>query len=160
VKITYLNKREGEKQFRGVIWGQKLTLSHPSLVDEGEEIRVSADGSQKREGETPFIFIHSFYTSFFSLYISLRITSLTYFYNGKCFIFIFMENVILTTFWLSNIIYLYCIIIIYLFLFLIITSLIINCVFLYWLLNSCYFLDVQIKLLLHNIPKMTTWFSL
>jgi len=28
-----------------------LTLNHPSLVDEGEEIRVSADGSQKREGE-------------------------------------------------------------------------------------------------------------
>jgi len=50
VKITYLNKREGEKQFRGVIWGQKLTLNHPSLVDEGEEIRVLTD-SQKREGE-------------------------------------------------------------------------------------------------------------
>jgi len=51
VKITYLNRREGEKRFRGVIWGQKLTINHPSLVDEGEEIRVSADGSQKREGE-------------------------------------------------------------------------------------------------------------
>jgi len=51
VKITYLNRREGEKRFRGVIWGQKLTLNHPSLVDEGEEIRVSADGSQKREGK-------------------------------------------------------------------------------------------------------------
>jgi hypothetical protein len=50
VKITYLNRREGEKRFRGVIWGQKLTLNHPSLVDEGEEIRVSADGSQKRWG--------------------------------------------------------------------------------------------------------------
>ena len=50
MKITYLNKREGEKQFRGVIWGQKLTLNHPSLVDEGEEIRVLTD-SQKREGE-------------------------------------------------------------------------------------------------------------
>jgi len=32
-----------------MIWGQKLTLNHPSLMDEGEEIRVSADGSQKRE---------------------------------------------------------------------------------------------------------------
>jgi len=51
VKITYLNRREGEKRFRGVIWGQKLTLNHPSLVDEGEEIRVSADGLQKRQGE-------------------------------------------------------------------------------------------------------------
>ena len=52
MKITYLNRREGEKRFRGVIWGQKLTLNHPSLMDEGEEIRVSADGSQKkREGK-------------------------------------------------------------------------------------------------------------
>jgi len=51
VKITYLNRREREIRFRGVIWGQKLTLNHPSLVDEGEEIRVSADGSQKREGK-------------------------------------------------------------------------------------------------------------
>jgi len=51
VKITYLNKRKGEKRFRGVIWGQKLTLNLPSLMDEGEEIRVSADGSQKRKGE-------------------------------------------------------------------------------------------------------------
>jgi 2-oxoglutarate dehydrogenase complex dehydrogenase (E1) component-like enzyme len=50
VKITYLNKREGEKRFRGVIWGQKLTLNHPSLVDEGEEIRVSVDDSQKSGG--------------------------------------------------------------------------------------------------------------
>ena len=51
MKITYLNIREGEKRFGGVIWGQKLTLNHPSVVDEGEEIRVSADGSQKREEE-------------------------------------------------------------------------------------------------------------
>jgi len=51
VKTTYLNRREGEKRFRGVIWGQKLTRNHPSLVDEGEEIRVSVDGSQKREGK-------------------------------------------------------------------------------------------------------------
>jgi len=35
VKITYLNRREGEKQFRGVIWGQKLTLNHPSLMKLG-----------------------------------------------------------------------------------------------------------------------------
>jgi len=51
VKTAYLNRREGEKRFRGVIWGQKLTLNHPSLVDEGEEIRVSTDSSQKREGK-------------------------------------------------------------------------------------------------------------
>ena len=51
MKITYFNKREIEKRVRGVILGQKLTLNHPSLVDEGEEIRVSADGLQKREAE-------------------------------------------------------------------------------------------------------------
>jgi len=49
VKITYLNKRERAKRFREVIWGQNLTLNHPSLVDEGEEIRISTDGSQKRK---------------------------------------------------------------------------------------------------------------
>jgi len=42
MKITYLNKREGEKWFR-------LTLNHPSLMDEGEEIKVSTDGSQRGE---------------------------------------------------------------------------------------------------------------
>jgi len=47
VKITYLNKREGEKRCRLVTWRQKLTLNHPSLVDEEEEIKVFADGSQK-----------------------------------------------------------------------------------------------------------------
>jgi len=25
---------EGEKRFRGVIWGEKLILNHPSLVDD------------------------------------------------------------------------------------------------------------------------------
>jgi len=39
MKITYLNKREGEKRFRGVILGRKLTLNHPSLMDEEEEIK-------------------------------------------------------------------------------------------------------------------------
>jgi len=38
VKITYFNKRERKKQVRGVILGQKLTINHRSLVDEGEEI--------------------------------------------------------------------------------------------------------------------------
>jgi len=42
---------EGEKRCSGVIWGQKLTINHPSLVDEEEEIRVLDDGSQKREGK-------------------------------------------------------------------------------------------------------------
>jgi len=27
-----------------VIWGQKLTLNHPSLMDEEEETRVLGDG--------------------------------------------------------------------------------------------------------------------
>ncbi|AET03760.1 hypothetical protein MTR_8g075370 [Medicago truncatula] len=40
VKITYFNKREKEKRVRGVILGQKLTLNHLSLMDEGEETRV------------------------------------------------------------------------------------------------------------------------
>jgi len=30
-----------------VILGQKLTINHPSLVDEEEEIRILTDGSQK-----------------------------------------------------------------------------------------------------------------
>jgi len=41
---------EGEKRFRGVILGRKLTINHLSLVDEGEEIKVLADGLQKRGG--------------------------------------------------------------------------------------------------------------
>jgi len=50
VKITYLNKSEGEKRFIGMIWGNKLTLNHPSLVDEGEESRVLVT-AHKRERE-------------------------------------------------------------------------------------------------------------
>jgi len=49
VKITYFNNREKEKQVRGVILGQKLTLNHPSLVDKGEETRVLVT-AHKREG--------------------------------------------------------------------------------------------------------------
>jgi len=45
MKITYLNKREWEKRFRGMIWSQKLTLNHPSMVDEGETTKVLVDGS-------------------------------------------------------------------------------------------------------------------
>jgi len=29
VKITYLNRREGEKRFRGVIWGKKIDPKPP-----------------------------------------------------------------------------------------------------------------------------------
>jgi len=50
VKITYLNRREGEKRFRGVTWGQKLTLNHPSLVNEGEELGFQPT-THKRERE-------------------------------------------------------------------------------------------------------------
>ena len=49
MKITYFNKREIETRVRGVILGQKLTLNHPSLVDEGEETRVLVT-AHKREG--------------------------------------------------------------------------------------------------------------
>jgi len=40
VKITYFNKRERQKRVRAVILGQKLTLNHPSLMDEKEETRI------------------------------------------------------------------------------------------------------------------------
>lgn len=49
MKITYLNRKEGEKRFREVIWVQKLTLNHPSLINKGEEIKVLVD--DKRVGE-------------------------------------------------------------------------------------------------------------
>jgi len=39
VKITYFNKSEREKRVKGVILGQKLTLNHPSLVDEEKKLR-------------------------------------------------------------------------------------------------------------------------
>ena len=53
MKITYFDKRERGKRVRGVILGQKLTLNHPSLVDEGEETRVLAM-ADKREREKKF----------------------------------------------------------------------------------------------------------
>lgn len=43
-KIIYLNKI-GEKRFRWMIWGEKLVLNNPSLVDGGEETRILDDGS-------------------------------------------------------------------------------------------------------------------
>ena len=53
VKITYFNKREREKRFRGVILGQKMTLNHLSLMEEGKETRVSVTAhtreKEKRE---------------------------------------------------------------------------------------------------------------
>jgi len=48
VKITYFNKREREKQVRMVILGQKLTLSHPSLMDKGKLTKVLVT-AHKRE---------------------------------------------------------------------------------------------------------------
>jgi len=53
VKITYFNKREREKRVRAVILGQKLTLNHPFLVDEGKETRVLVMAG-KREREKKF----------------------------------------------------------------------------------------------------------
>jgi len=50
VKITYFNKMEIEKQVRGVILGLKLTIKHPSLVDEWEETRILVT-AQKEKGE-------------------------------------------------------------------------------------------------------------
>jgi hypothetical protein len=40
VKITYFNKRKLEKRVIGMTLGQKLTINHPSLVDEEEETRI------------------------------------------------------------------------------------------------------------------------
>ena len=51
MKITYFNKREIEKRVRGVILGQKLTLNHPSLVDEGEETRVFVTAHKREKGK-------------------------------------------------------------------------------------------------------------
>jgi len=52
VKITYFNKTEIEKRVRvrGVILGQKLTLNHPSLVDEGEKTRVLVTAHKRERG--------------------------------------------------------------------------------------------------------------
>lgn len=39
-KSLNLNKREGEKRFRRIIYCQRLTLNHPSLMDEEEKTKV------------------------------------------------------------------------------------------------------------------------
>ena len=46
-------KGKEKKRVRGMILGQKLTLNHPSLVDEGEETRVLVT-AHKREREKYF----------------------------------------------------------------------------------------------------------
>ena len=46
----FQKKRKREKRVRGVILGQKLTLNHPSLMDEGEETRTFVT-THKRERE-------------------------------------------------------------------------------------------------------------
>jgi len=40
VKISYFSKRERDKRVKGVILGQKLTLNHRSLVDEGGKTSI------------------------------------------------------------------------------------------------------------------------
>ena len=47
MKITYFNKRE--KRVRGVILGQKLTLNHLFLVDEGEETGVLVTAHEREK---------------------------------------------------------------------------------------------------------------
>jgi len=65
VKITYFNKRERKKRVRGVILGQKLTLNHPSLVDEGEETRVLVT-ALTRERNGFFLFFEAVSFALFS----------------------------------------------------------------------------------------------
>jgi len=50
VKIIYFNKREIKKRVRGVILSQKLTLNHPSLVDEGEKTRILMTDDKRERG--------------------------------------------------------------------------------------------------------------
>jgi len=54
VKITYFNKSGIEKRVRAVILGQKLTLNHPYLVDEGEETGnfVTAHKRERKKKES------------------------------------------------------------------------------------------------------------
>jgi len=52
VKITYFNKIEIEKRVRVVILGRKLTLNHPSLVDEGEETSVLRAAHKTGKGKS------------------------------------------------------------------------------------------------------------
>jgi len=76
VKIAYFNKREIEKRVRGVILGQKLTLNHPSLVDEGEETRVLVTAHNKEKGKSPIYLILNIVFGFsrcFLFVISFRI---------------------------------------------------------------------------------------
>jgi len=51
VKITYFSKRERKKGVTGLILGKKLTLNHPSLMDEGEETTVLVTAHKREEGE-------------------------------------------------------------------------------------------------------------
>ena len=61
MKITYFNKREREKQVTGVILSQRLTITHPSLVDGEEETRVLVT-AHKREGEEFKLLFYTNYT--------------------------------------------------------------------------------------------------
>jgi len=55
MKITYSNKKKIEKRVRGVILGQKMTINHPSLVDEGEETRVLVTAHKREREKSVFI---------------------------------------------------------------------------------------------------------
>jgi len=50
VKIAYFNKSEREKRVRGGDFRSKFDLNHPSLIDEGKEIKVLMT-AHRREGE-------------------------------------------------------------------------------------------------------------
>jgi len=63
VKITYSNKSEREKRVRLVILGQKLTLNHPSSVNEGEEIKVLVTAHERKKGKREIITIVNIITS-------------------------------------------------------------------------------------------------
>jgi len=49
-----------------MILGQKLTLNHPSLVDEGEKTRVLVT-AHKRKGEREKKLIQTYFVIYFSL---------------------------------------------------------------------------------------------
>jgi len=61
-------KGKEKNKLEGVILGQKLTLNHPSLVDEGEETRVLMT-AHKREMKKFKSLIFSFDINFLEIFI-------------------------------------------------------------------------------------------
>ena len=45
------NKREREKRVRRVVLGQKLTLNHQSMVDEGEKTKILVKAHKREKGK-------------------------------------------------------------------------------------------------------------